>query len=598
MDIVQFNNVNISYSGDNILNNISFSITSSDKIGLIGQNGCGKTSIVNALLGKKSIDSGTIFVNGKAKIGYISQEDNFFNIDNTAKEELFECFNNSYQKNLVEDNYEYLINSVINGLKLNDFCNKKINDLSGGQKTKLSLAKLVLLKPDLLILDEPTNHLDLYSLEWLENFLKKYQKAFLLISHDRAFIDNICNRIFEIENKGLEKYTGNFSDFLIQKDLILKGEIKAYEKQEVKIKKLKEYIEKNKAGQNSKQARGREKLLEKMIKIENPIKDVKKIKLSFDYKRPLEKKALQIENLTKYFNDKLIFKNLNFEVFRGEKIGIIGKNGCGKSTLLKILANKIQDFSGCVCFSEKADIAYFDQNMDDLNEDNNILDEINTSVNYTNFDLRSMLASFLFFEDDIEKKIANLSGGQKVRIKLIKMLQKNANFLILDEPTNHLDLYSIDILEKALENYDSSLILVSHNRHFIDSVCNTIYILDENGLTKFKGNYLEYKNSLNTKIKKEKNEDAKLSYQKQKEEIKNINKLKKEYANIQEKINNISCEIEKLKTSMFTDKISSDVEKLNEIHEKIEKLEKEEEKLFSLWEECMEKLDNLGVSYE
>lgn len=613
MAFIQFNNVYKSFLDKQILKDVSFSINSSDRIGLIGLNGVGKSTIVNIILSKESINSGTVFVDKNINIGYISQVHHFSDENNTVFEELdtvFSELHKVYRKiekmNLelatnpklkdeldklynifnANDGYsiDYLLNQVINGLDLTNLKDSLICKLSGGEKTRVSLAKLLLQKPDLLILDEPTNHLDLASIEWLEEFLKKYNKAFLLVSHDRVFLDNVCNKIFEIENMKLHEYSGNFSSFMIQKEMILKGEIKEYEKQQDRIKKLNEYIERNRAGRMAKQARGKQKLLSHLLVHDNPDYTPPKMKLKFEIKNTTSDSVLTLENVCKNFDNKALLKDICLKVYKGERIGIIGKNGCGKSTLLKLIANKLPLDSGSIKIAQNAVMGYFDQNVDNLYPDNTILQEINTNINYTQEYLRSMAASFLFKDEDVDKRIKDLSGGEKVRVSFIKLIQKHPNFLLLDEPTNHLDIYSIEILEQALSDFQGTLVVVSHNRHFLDSVCNTIYVLDENGLTKFKGNYNDYKESIKKKTVIEKEKDTKNEYILQKEKSKKISKLKRLISSTEEELEKIGKRKSEINKAMFLPDVAKDIEKLVNLQNELDDLSKKEDTLMEEWQ--------------
>lgn len=613
MAFIQFNNVYKSFLDKQILKDVSFSINSSDRIGLIGLNGVGKSTIINIILSKESINSGTVFVDKNINIGYISQVHHFSDENNTVFEELdtvFSELHKVYRKiekmNLelatnpklkdeldklynifnANDGYsiDYLLNQVINGLDLTNLKDSLICKLSGGEKTRVSLAKLLLQKPDLLILDEPTNHLDLASIEWLEEFLKKYNKAFLLVSHDRVFLDNVCNKIFEIENMKLHEYSGNFSSFMIQKEMILKGEIKEYEKQQDRIKKLNEYIERNRAGRMAKQARGKQKLLSHLLVHDNPDYTPPKMKLKFEIKNTTSDSVLTLENICKNFDNKALLKDICLKVYKGERIGIIGKNGCGKSTLLKLIANKLPLDSGSIKIAQNAVMGYFDQNVDDLYPDNTILQEINTNINYTQEYLRSMAASFLFKDEDVDKRIKDLSGGEKVRVSFIKLIQKHPNFLLLDEPTNHLDIYSIEILEQALSDFQGTLVVVSHNRHFLDSVCNTIYVLDENGLTKFKGNYNDYKESIKKKTVIEKEKDTKNEYILQKEKSKKISKLKRLISSTEEELEKIGKRKSEINKAMFLPDVAKNIEKLVNLQNELDDLSKKEDTLMEEWQ--------------
>jgi ABC transporter related len=613
MAFIQFNNVYKSFLDKQILKDVSFSINSSDRIGLIGLNGVGKSTIINIILSKEGINSGTVFVDKNINIGYISQVHHFSDENNTVFEELdtvFSELHKVYRKiekmNLelatnpklkdeldklynifnANDGYsiDYLLNQVINGLDLTNLKDSLICKLSGGEKTRVSLAKLLLQKPDLLILDEPTNHLDLASIEWLEEFLKKYNKAFLLVSHDRVFLDNVCNKIFEIENMKLHEYSGNFSSFMIQKEMILKGEIKEYEKQQDRIKKLNEYIERNRAGRMAKQARGKQKLLSHLLVHDNPDYTPPKMKLKFEIKNTTSDSVLTLEDVCKNFDNKTLLKDICLKVYKGERIGIIGKNGCGKSTLLKLIANKLPLDSGSIKIAQNAVMGYFDQNVDDLYPDNTILQEINTNINYTQEYLRSMAASFLFKDEDVDKRIKDLSGGEKVRVSFIKLIQKHPNFLLLDEPTNHLDIYSIEILEQALSDFQGTLVVVSHNRHFLDSVCNTIYVLDENGLTKFKGNYNDYKESIKKKTVIEKEKDTKNEYILQKEKSKKISKLKRLINSTEEELEKIGKRKSEINKAMFLPDVAKDIEKLVNLQNELDDLSKKEDTLMEEWQ--------------
>lgn len=626
MNLVQFNEVSKQFVGQSILEKISFTIDNKDKIGLIGLNGAGKSTIIKIMLGKERIDSGNVFVNNNIIIGYLSQNHDFEDQKNTIIEELYTVFkeekeildkinylNNKlkFNENINEilseieklntkyealDGYsvDYKVKQVITGLELNHIENSLICELSGGEKTRLTLAKLLLKNPDLLILDEPTNHLDLVSIEWLEDYLKKYNKAFLIVSHDRIFLDNVCSKIFELENKKLYKYNGNFSDFILQKEMILKGELKRYEKEQEKIKKLEEYIERNRAGRMAKQAKGRQKILDRIESPTDPIFNPNRMKLKFKAKNSSGDNVLELKNISKTFDNKKVLNNINFKLYKGEKVGIIGKNGIGKSTLLKIITNGLKSDSGEIILGSRVDLGYYDQDHQNLYPENTILQEINTSINYTEQYLRTVAGGFLFTADDVLKKISTLSGGEKVRVSFIKLLQNEPNLLLLDEPTNHLDIYSIEILEDALEQFDGTMLLVSHNRHFLNSVCNTIYILDENGLRIFKGNYDDYKESLNKKNNITTNNDSKLSYEKQKEQSRRIAKLKKDTQNIESRCSKINEDIKILEEQMFDKNISTDVEKLMKIQDNSKKLKDEEQELLILWEQYTLELEEIN----
>ena len=623
MNLIQFNNVYKQYTGEYILKNVTFSINDGDKIGMIGLNGAGKSSIIKIILGQENHDGsieninekGSVFVNPNMKIGYLSQIHKFDSENNSVYEELLSVF--SEQRNILHDiekislrmaieenvdnlmeeynslnekyeamdgyNMEYKIKQVMQGLELNDFKESQIKSLSGGEKTRVILAKLLLEEPDLLILDEPTNHLDILSIEWLEEYLKKYGKSFLLVSHDRIFLDSVCNKIYELERGKVEQYNGNFSDFVIQKELILKGEIKRFEKETEKIKKMEEYITRFKAGIKAKQARGRQKILDRLNRMDDPVFNPNRMKLKFDISSSSADRVLSVKNLSKSFDGKKVLNNISFDMYKGDKVGIIGKNGIGKSTLLKILMGIKNQDDGEFKFGERVKLGYYDQDHQNLFPENNILQEINTSLNYTEEYLRSKAASFLFVGDDVLKPVSKLSGGEKVRLSLLKLSEQKGNLLLLDEPTNHLDIYSIEVLEDALIDYEGSLLLVSHNRHFINSICNKIYYLSEDGLEEFKGNFDEYKMKISEKELYNNKNKEESDYFKRKEEKKLESSRKKELEKIEKTIEEIGIRIEKLNLNMAEAGKKNDLGLMLEIQKELDYLKILEDELLEKW---------------
>ena len=623
MNLIQFNNVYKQYTGEYILKNVTFSINDGDKIGMIGLNGAGKSSIIKIILGQENHDGsieninekGSVFVNPNMKIGYLSQIHKFDSENNSVYEELLSVF--SEQRNILHDiekislrmaieenvdnlmeeynslnekyeamdgyNMEYKIKQVMQGLELNDFKESQIKSLSGGEKTRVTLAKLLLEEPDLLILDEPTNHLDILSIEWLEEYLKKYGKSFLLVSHDRIFLDSVCNKIYELERGKVEQYNGDFSDFVIQKELILKGEIKRFERETEKIKKMEEYITRFKAGIKAKQARGRQKILDRLNRMDDPVFNPNRMKLKFDISSSSADRVLSVKNLSKSFDGKKVLNNISFDMYKGDKVGIIGKNGIGKSTLLKILMGIKNQDDGEFKFGERVKLGYYDQDHQNLFPENNILQEINTSLNYTEEYLRSKAASFLFVGDDVLKPVSKLSGGEKVRLSLLKLSEQKGNLLLLDEPTNHLDIYSIEVLEDALIDYEGSLLLVSHNRHFINSICNKIYYLSEDGLEEFKGNFDEYKMKISEKELYNNKNKEESDYFKRKEEKKLESSRKKELEKIEKTIEEIGIRIEKLNLNMDEAGKKNDLGLMLEIQKELDDLKILEDELLEKW---------------
>ncbi len=623
MNLIQFNNVYKQYTGEYILKNVTFSINDGDKIGMIGLNGAGKSSIIKIILGQENHDGsieninekGNVFVNPNMKIGYLSQIHKFDSENNSVYEELLSVFDE--QRNILHNiekislrmaieenvdnlmdefnklnekyeamdgyNIEYKIKQVMQGLELNDFKENQIKSLSGGEKTRVTLAKLLLEEPDLLILDEPTNHLDILSIEWLEEYLKKYSKSFLLVSHDRIFLDSVCNKIYELERGKVEQYNGNFSDFVLQKELILKGEIKRFEKESEKIKKMEEYITRFKAGIKAKQARGRQKILDRLNRMDDPVFNPNRMKLKFDISSSSADRVLSVKNISKSFDGKKVLNNVSFDMYKGDKVGIIGKNGIGKSTLLKILMGIKKQDNGEFKFGERVQLGYYDQDHQNLFPENNILQEINTSLSYTEEYLISKAASFLFVGDDVLKPVSKLSGGEKVRLSLLKLSEQKGNLLLLDEPTNHLDIYSIEVLEDALIDYEGSILLVSHNRHFINSICNKIYYLSENGLEEFKGNFDEYKIKISEKESNNIKNKEESDYFKRKEEKKLESSRKKELEKLEKSIEEISLKIENLNLNMDIAGKKNDLGLMIEIQKELDSLKKLEDELLEKW---------------
>ncbi|MFZ1602314.1 MAG: ABC-F family ATP-binding cassette domain-containing protein [Leptotrichiaceae bacterium] len=635
MSVVQFNNIYKQFSGEYLLKDISFTIEDKDRIGLVGLNGTGKSTLIKMLLGMERIDPdlqnniGNISMSNTTKVGYLSQNHNFSDEMNSVYEEMLEVFIeehklwheiqkiNSFlaisegeelEKNLEllsdltikyesKNGYEieYRIRQILTGLELEGYQEQIIKDLSGGEKTRVALAKLLLQEPDLLVLDEPTNHLDLVSIEWLEEYLKKYGKAFLLVSHDRIFLDNVCNKIYEVENKKLYKYEGNFSRFILQKELILKGELKRYEKEQEKVKKMEEYIDRFRAGIKARQAQGRQKILDRIEQMDDPIFNPQRMRLKFEVASSTGENVLQVRNVSKSFDGNKVLNNINFNLYKGERVGIIGKNGIGKSTLLKIIMEKISKDEGEIVIGSRVKIGYYDQDHSALHGENTVLQEINTSLNLTQEYLRTLAGGFLFSGEDIEKRIDKLSGGEKVRVSFLKLYMEKANLLILDEPTNHLDIYSIEVLEDALEDYEGTLLVVSHNRHFLDSVCNTIYYLDENGLKKFKGNYEDYKTSLKNSGNNgecEEKEEKKISYQEQKEMSRKITKLKKDIERLEEEMETLSKDKEIAEKRYYEAGKTNNMDIIVEMQKKIDEIDKLEISKLEEWEDKSNELGN------
>lgn len=633
MALLHVENLYKGFSGETLFKNITFSIDEKDKIGVIGINGAGKTTLIKMLLEEEENDvdpttnqRGIISKKGNLKIGYLSQNINL-NPNNTIFDELMLVFGKvmedhkkiqelSLRINIEPENFdnimeelavvttryeqeegyaiEYKVKQVLNGLSISeDLWQQRIGDLSGGQKSRTALGKILLEEPELLILDEPTNHLDLLAIEWLEKFLKDYNKAVMVVSHDRYFLDNVVGRIFEIEGHTLKTYKGNFTEYTIQKEIYLSGAIKAFEKEQEKIKQMEEYIRRYKAGIKSKQARGRESLLNRMEKMENPVVNVRKMKLKFDIERPSVDRVLKIEKLSKSYDGKKIFQNLNLEIFRGERVGLIGKNGVGKSTLLKIVNGMEKADSGKITIGDKVTIGYYDQNHQGLDEKVSILNEFMFNYPMSEEDVRRLAGGFLFPEEDVFKIIGSLSGGEKARVTLMKLILKKANFLVLDEPTNHLDIYSREVLEEALEDYQGTILIVSHDRYFLEGIVNTIYEITEDGAEKFNGNYSEYCTKKSKKLLEKSNENVVNNYEEQKKIKNRISSLERKYVETEKNIEKLEEKKSNLEKEYEIAGKKNILEELLEIQEKLENIDLEILSEMEKWEEIEKELKNL-----
>ncbi|MGB6129096.1 MAG: ABC-F family ATP-binding cassette domain-containing protein [Psychrilyobacter sp.] len=618
------------FTGETLLRNINFAIDEKDKIGLVGPNGAGKTTLIKILMEMETHDEsfetkqmGKIGKKGNLRIGYLSQ--NFdLDLENTVFDELMSIYSHlkeDYKKiqllnerlatdmenfdNIMEklailntryeqgEGYviEYKVKQILNGLNFPEHLWKqKVDDLSGGQQSRVALGKILLEEPELLILDEPTNHLDLNAIEWLERYLNSYNKAFILISHDRYFLDNVINRVFEIENKTINLYKGNFTEYTIQKEAYLTGAVKRFEKEQDKIKKMEDYITKYMGGIKTKQALGRRKLLNRMEKMGDPIVHMRNMKLKFEVERVSTDKVVKITNLSKAFGEKEIFRNVNLNIYRGDKIGIMGPNGVGKSTILRIINDLEKQTSGKVELGEKLDIGYYDQNHTGLDGKQNILEELMYNYPLSEEQARSLAGGFLFSEDEIFKSIDDLSGGEKSRIALMKLILNKPNLLIMDEPTNHLDIYAREVLEESLEDYDGTLVVVSHDRHFLESVVNKIYEITPTGSDVFDGNYEEYmKKSNEPKKEKEINTD----YEEQKRRKNRTSSLERKFVEVEkeiEKLEEKKVEIEELHNEAG---IKNEIDKLMELQGKLDQMDEKIMLKMDEWEEINEELETL-----
>lgn len=628
MIILTCNNLKKSFFGENILDDITFFVSNNDKIAIVGDNGAGKTTLFNLIIKDLSLDSGS--VNFSKNINFsilhqnISYESNnqvydevlsvFKDVielekeirnleikmsDTSLKQEEIEEILDIYQKKRLEfekkDGYSY--NSKVKGVLFGlgfleaDF-KKSVNNLSGGQKTRLNLAKILLKPSDLILLDEPTNHLDMKSIEFLEKYLRDYSGSLMIISHDRYFLNRVCNRTFLIENKKLKIYDCGYDEFIFRKQREFEINKHIYEKQQKELSRQKEIIQRfENYGNNRfiKQASARKNLISKMDLIIDPTvyKNAMKLKLSPSVESG--KDVLTISDLEMSFSKKVLFKNINLNIYKGDKIGLIGDNGTGKTTLFKIICNKLKPSFGSVFLGSKVSIGYFDQEQKTLNNKNSVIDEFwDAYPKMTNFEVRSNLAKFSFIGDDIFKSVSSLSGGERARLELLKLMLSNSNFLLLDEPTNHLDIESKEVLEKALLDYTATVFVISHDRYFLNKVVNKIWYLNDEKITEYFGNYDYFLEKLNEGNVIEENSISRTEIDKEKKKKREIQKKEKEYKEklkiIETKIFKIEEKIENLNEMLQNPDIFENKEKSLEIYKNLDDLTKEKEKLYLEWE--------------
>lgn len=630
--ILSCNHISKSYGVETILNDCSFFINDNEKAAIVGNNGAGKSTIMKIIMGELSPDDGNVIIGKDKTIGYLAQYQDLGS-DTTIYEEvksvkqnlidmeqklleyekemakvsgdelskLIETYTNLEHRFQLLNGYSYKseIEGVIKGLGFTeDDFNKSVGNLSGGQKTRVALCKLLLEKPDIIMLDEPTNHLDLNSIKWLETYLLNYNGAVLIISHDRYFLDKIVSKVIEIENHKAHVYSGNYSDFAVKKQELRVATMNAYLKQQSEIKHQEEVIAKLRSYKQEKfykRAESREKQLEKMDLIEKPeeLKNNMTIKLEPDIVSGND--VLSVENLEKSYNT-LLFKNISFEIKRGEHVAIIGDNGTGKTTILKIINGLVDADSGMIKLGTNVHIGYYDQEQHNLTDENTLFEEIaNSYPNMTNTKIRNTLAAFMFTGEDVFKRVSDLSGGEKGRLSLAKLMLSEANLIILDEPTNHLDMASKEILENAINNYTGTVLYVSHDRYFINQTANRILELTNTKLINYLGNYDYYeekKEELTAtfapkeeKTKAEKTTSSnKQDYLERKAEAASIRKLKNDISKVEEKIKKYEDRLNELDEMVAYPSVSTNSAKLNEIGKEQNEISDKLDKLMEEWE--------------
>lgn len=604
MIIAQAQDLEQRFGGNIIFSNISFSVPDNARIGLVGPNGAGKTTLLKIMTGQQEPTSGQFTINKGLKVGYIAQE-------NGLDEDLLKRYDQLAYDFEQEGGFTYQaeIKSILNGFNFKENTwNKVIGTLSGGEKTRLAFVKLLLQKPPVLLLDEPTNYLDLDTLDWLETFLKNYQGAIITVSHDQYFLDHLANQIFELNFGKLTTFKGNYSQYVKERELMDSQQEAAYEKQQEKIKKEEEFIQKNLVrASTTKRAQSRRKVLDKMERIKPP-KHKQKVRINFTSERPSGKEVLIAKDLTIGYPDKVMVSDIDFQVNKNDRVAIIGPNGIGKSTLLKTIMKKLEPKGGSIKYGASLDIGYYDQELQSLDPSKTVLDTIwDRHKTMPEKDVRSILASFLFTAEDIDKTVGQLSGGQKARLTLTVLSLEKDNFLLMDEPTNHLDIEAKEVLEEALDNYDGTLLFVSHDRYFINELANKIISVRDGHAKIYNGNYSYYldekakqaaaaqeaeaqKAETETTTSANQNK-GKLSYQEQKARDSQKRKLERAVSDAEAKIEKLEAEEKEIQTEMANPDIAASFEKLGPLQEKLSAVQKQLDQANNDWENALDALD-------
>ena len=634
--ILSCNNISKSFGTDVIIKSCSFNIEDHEKAAIVGINGAGKSTLLKIITGIEPADTGLVTLAKDKTLGYLAQQQNLGS-DNTIYDELLSVKQyildmekelRSIEKRMntadgdelenlmkkysdlnhrfeMENGYAYKseITGVLKGLGFSeeDFT-LNVNTLSGGQKTRVALGRLLLAKPDIILLDEPTNHLDMESIRWLENYLLNYNGAVHIVAHDRYFLDKIVSKIIELDNGVATVFSGNYTDYAAKKAILRNMKLKEYLNQQREIKHQEDVITKLKQfnrEKSIKRAESREKMLDKIEIVDKPQELNDKMNIKLEPNVVSGNDVLTISGLSKSFDDVTLFDNIDIEIKRGERVALIGNNGTGKTTILKLINGIIEPDSGSIYLGAKVNIGYYDQEHHVLDPDKTIFDEIRDAYpDLNNTQIRNTLAAFLFTNEDVFKYIRDLSGGEKGRVSLAKLMLSNANFLILDEPTNHLDIVSKEILENALNNYTGTVLFVSHDRYFINAAATRIIELSNKTVVNYIGNYdyyLEKRDILSAKPVNtvssadiehaKKAADSKASWQEEKVKQAQLKKIKNELKRTEERIANIEERIDKLDNMYADPAISSDTAKLMEIHTEKEELSKELDKLYDRWGE-------------
>ncbi|MFJ8119935.1 ABC-F family ATP-binding cassette domain-containing protein [Bacillus mycoides] len=637
MILLQVNGLSKLYGAETILANIKLEVQTKDRIALVGRNGAGKSTLLKIIAGELSHDGGEIIKPKDVSMGYLAQntgletsltiwdemltvfthlqhmetklrrleqemgkEENFSNA--AIYEKLLADYDQSQLDYKDQGGYQYEadIRSILSGLGFPvETHQTKISTLSGGQKTRLALGKLLLTRPDLLILDEPTNHLDIETLTWLEQYLQGYPGAILIVSHDRYFLDKLVTQVYEISNKESRRFVGNYSKYLDSKSALYEQEMKRYEKQQDEISKLEDFVQKNIArASTTKRAQSRRKQLDRMEVLTRPLGDSKSASFHFDIEKQSGNDVLQVKDATIGYYQEPIIEHVNMRLTRGDSVALVGPNGIGKSTLLKSIVNKLQLLHGNVAFGSNVSVGYYDQEQANLTSSKRVLNELwDEYPLQPEKEIRTILGNFLFTGDDVLKPVSSLSGGQKARLALAKLMMQKSNLLILDEPTNHLDLNSKEILENALIDYPGTLLFVSHDRYFINRVTTTVVELSTEGAQEYLGDYdyyVEKKNEMIERAELEQEDEVpvqkvvaqeKLNYLEEKERKQLERQRTRKIEELEQNIVGLEEEIATLEDQLCLPEIYADYEKASEITTKKQTLQEQLEACMAEWEE-------------
>ena len=633
MIILQANKIERSFAGEVLFDNINLQVDERDRIALVGKNGAGKSTLLKILVGEEEPTSGEINKKKDISLSYLAQ-DSRFESENTIYDEMLHVFDDlrrtekqlrqmelemgeksgedldklmSDYDRLSENfrqaggfTYEADIRAILNGFKFDEsMWQMKIADLSGGQNTRLALAKMLLEKPNLLVLDEPTNHLDIETIAWLENYLVNYSGALIIVSHDRYFLDKVATITLDLTKHSLDRYVGNYSRFVELKEQKLATEEKNYEKQQKEIAALEDFVNRNLVrASTTKRAQSRRKQLEKMERLDKPQAGKKAANMTFQSEKTSGNVVLTVENAAVGYDGEVLSEPINLDLRKMNAVAIVGPNGIGKSTFIKSIVDQIPFIKGEKRFGANVEVGYYDQTQSKLTPSNTVLDELWNDFKLTpEVEIRNRLGAFLFSGDDVKKSVGMLSGGEKARLLLAKLSMENNNFLILDEPTNHLDIDSKEVLENALIDFDGTLLFVSHDRYFINRVATHVLELSENGSTLYLGDY-DYYVEKKAEVEMSQTEEASTSnqakeaspvndYQAQKESQKEARKLMRQIENLEAEIEELESQSQTISEQMLE---TNDAEKLMELQAELDKISHRQEEAMIEWEELSEQV--------